>query len=87
MNADPVENKDHVVNDMFWKMNDLNTKMYEIKKEQEHQRDLEKTFRDQSEKVNAHAVWWTIVQVFVIGVTCVWQLNSLKGFFKAKKLI
>lgn len=44
-------------------------------------------FRDLSEKINSNAVWWTIVQIALLGVMCWWQLTHLRGFFTAKKLI
>lgn len=47
----------------------------------------EAEFRDQSESTNSRVVWWTIAQIVVLGVTCLWQMRHLKGFFEAKKLV
>jgi hypothetical protein len=50
-------------------------------------KEREVQFRDKSEEVNSHVVWWTIVQLIVLGITGVWQARHLKGFFEAKKLV
>jgi len=47
----------------------------------------EAEFRDQSESANARVVRWTILQLVVLGATCAWQLNHLKGFFQKQKLV
>lgn len=44
-------------------------------------------FRDQSELTNSRVVWWTILQILVLGVTCFWQMRHLKQFFVSKKLV
>jgi len=85
--VNPTENKDSKINDMYWKIHDLNNKVMEVKREQQYQKEREAEFRDQSELTNARTVWWTIVQIVVLVVTCVWQLSHLKNFFIAKKLV
>lgn len=46
----------------------------------------EAEFRDQSESVNARIVKWTLIQLFVLGGTCAWQLSHLRSFFIKQKL-
>jgi hypothetical protein len=46
----------------------------------------EAEFRDQSEHTNSRVVRWTIIQLVVLGVTCVWQLSHLRAFFIKQKL-
>ncbi len=46
----------------------------------------EAEFRDQSESVNARIVKWTLIQLFVLGATCAWQLSHLRSFFIKQKL-
>jgi len=46
----------------------------------------EAEFRDQSETTNSRVVRWTIIQLVVLGVTCVWQLSHLRAFFIKQKL-
>jgi len=58
-----------------------------IRRENEYQREREVQFRDLSELVNARIVHWTIVQICILAVTCVWQLRHLKSFFTSKKLV
>ena len=65
----------------------MSAKVKEIKREQDLVRERESQFRDLSETVNGKVVWWGIVQLVVLGLTCVWQLNSLKGFFVKQKIL
>ncbi|SGZ39146.1 related to Protein ERP6 [Hanseniaspora guilliermondii] len=69
------------------KVNILSFKVKEIKREQDLVRERESQFRDLSESVNAKVVWWGVIQLIVLGLTCVWQLNSLKGFFVKQKIL
>lgn len=46
----------------------------------------EAEFRDQSEHTNSRVVRWTLIQLVVLGVTCVWQLSHLRSFFIKQKL-
>jgi p24 family protein alpha len=58
-----------------------------IRREQQYQREREAEFRDTSESVNSRVIWWTIIQIIVLGVTGVWQMRHLKHFFQTKKLV
>ncbi|ORY03001.1 hypothetical protein K493DRAFT_328510 [Basidiobolus meristosporus CBS 931.73] len=69
------------------KIRELNGRVEEIHREQEYQKRREAEFRDQSESTNGRVVWWTIIQLVVLGVTCAWQMRHLKKFFEAKKLV
>ncbi len=53
-----------------------------IRDEQER----EAEFRDQSESTNARVVRWTLLQLLILGLTCVWQLSHLRAFFIKQKL-
>ncbi|KAI9227177.1 MAG: emp24/gp25L/p24 family/GOLD-domain-containing protein [Piptocephalis tieghemiana] len=85
--ADPTEKKDEKISEMFWSIREINNKLVDAAKEQEYQREREEAFRDESERVNSRAVWYTILQMVVLGCTCAWQLNHLRAFFIAKKLV
>lgn len=69
------------------KVNILNSKILEIRREQQLMREREASFRDISESVNSRAMWWTIIQVFVLGITCVWQMKHLSTFFVKQKVL
>ncbi|XP_042838393.1 transmembrane emp24 domain-containing protein 9-like isoform X2 [Panthera tigris] len=58
-----------------------------IQKEQEYQRWREERFRQTSESTNQRVLWWSILQTFILVATGVWQMQHLKSFFKAKKLV
>ena len=66
---------------------DLQHRLVDIKREQVFQREREVEFRNLSESTNARVVKWSIIQLFVLGVTCAWQLTHLRGFFQKQKLV
>ena len=65
----------------------LNALVVDIRRDQYTHRQRESTFRDKSEYVNSHVVWWMLVQMTVLGVTCLWQMKHLERFFRSKKLV
>ncbi|KAJ1982789.1 emp24p/erv25p- protein [Dimargaris xerosporica] len=65
----------------------LNKRTTRVQEELEAQRVREVEFRDLSEKVNSHVVWYVVLQLVVLGLTCVWQVRYLRTFFVKKKLI
>lgn len=65
----------------------LNLRIVDIKREQHLMREREELFRDQSEGTNLRVVFWSLLQVAVLGGTCWWQMQSLKGFFVKQKLL
>ena len=75
------------INSLAERVRKLNAKMVLIRREQSLMREREASFRDQSESTNARVVRWTFIQLFVLGVTCAWQLNHLRGFFMKQKLV
>ncbi|OBZ85716.1 putative membrane protein C16E9.09c [Choanephora cucurbitarum] len=87
---DPSDHHDHHaegVSDLVKRVHELNERVEDIQIEQNAQREREKEFRDQSELTNSRVVWWTISQIVILGVVCVWQMNYFKNFFMAKKLV
>ncbi|CAG8501967.1 692_t:CDS:2 [Cetraspora pellucida] len=81
------ENDKEHFSDLAQRVSELNSRIADIRREQSYQREREAEFRDQSEITNSRVVFWTIVQLAVLGVTCLWQMRHLKGFFEAKKLV
>ncbi|KAK9313480.1 emp24/gp25L/p24 family/GOLD-domain-containing protein [Lipomyces starkeyi] len=83
--------KDHTKSEQFTtlveKVQELNHRLADIKREQIFQREREAEFRDESEKTNARVVRWSIIQLIVIAATCAWQLSHLRGFFVKQKLV
>lgn len=65
----------------------LTHKLWQVRREQGLMREREAIFRDQSESTNARVVRWTFIQLFVLGVTCAWQLTHLRSFFMKQKLV
>jgi hypothetical protein len=69
------------------KVQDLNSRLQDVRREQIFQREREAEFRDQSESTNARVVRWSLIQLAVLGVTCAWQLTHLRAFFVKQKLV
>ncbi|KAL9939266.1 hypothetical protein V8E36_002079 [Tilletia maclaganii] len=80
-----VSDKEHV-NDLAARVRELNGRLRDIRREQQYQREREAEFRDLSELTNSRAMWWSLLQLIVLGITCAWQLTHLKTFFSNKKL-
>jgi len=74
------------VETLVQKVQDLNSRLQDIRREQVFQREREAEFRDQSEHTNSRVVRWTIIQLIILAVTCVWQLSHLRAFFIKQKL-
>ncbi|KAL8286380.1 hypothetical protein RQP46_004397 [Phenoliferia psychrophenolica] len=83
--VDEEGEREHV-KDLSAKVRELNNRLADIRREQQFQREREQEFRSLSEKTNARAVYWSILQIVTLLGTCVWQLRHLKGFFESKKL-
>ncbi|KAF9365452.1 emp24p/erv25p- protein [Mortierella sp. NVP85] len=75
------------LSDLEQRIRDLNFRVGDIRREQSYLRDHEREFRDKSEATNSHTVIWTLIQLAVLGITCVIQLRSLRKFFETKKLV
>ncbi|KAJ3324471.1 emp24p/erv25p- protein [Boothiomyces sp. JEL0866] len=67
--------KEGYVNELKWRTKDL------------LRRERESELREESEVLNSHAYRVTLVQIFVLVLTCAWQLTQLKKFFISKKLV
>ncbi|KAK3897024.1 emp24/gp25L/p24 family/GOLD-domain-containing protein [Staphylotrichum tortipilum] len=72
--------------DLATRVRDLNARLNDIRREQVFQREREAEFRDQSESTNGRVIRWILIQLTVLGVTCVWQLSHLRSFFIKQKL-
>ncbi|EEB09395.1 COPII vesicle coat component Erp5/Erp6 [Schizosaccharomyces japonicus yFS275] len=73
--------------DLTQRIEALNERLKEIRQEQVQQRAREAVFRNTSEKANSRAVKWTIIQIVVLVITCIWQLSHLQSFFVKEKLV
>lgn len=60
------------------KIRELNSKVADIQREQRYMREVEANFRDASERTNARAVWWSLLQIAVLIGAAVWQMRHLK---------
>jgi hypothetical protein len=74
------------VETLVQKVKDLNSRLLDVRREQVFQREREAEFRDQSEHTNSRVVRWTLIQLVVLAVTCIWQLSHLRAFFIKQKL-
>lgn len=72
--------------DMASRVKNLNSRLYDIRREQVFQREREAQFRDQSEITNSRVARWTVIQIVVLIGTCAWQLSHLRSFFIKQKL-
>ncbi|KAG6332516.1 hypothetical protein ID866_6566 [Astraeus odoratus] len=77
-----VERDRSHVSELAAKVRDLNQKLEDIRREQQYQRERESDFRDLSEATNSRAVWYSLLQIAVLVLTCTWQLKHLKRFFQ-----
>ncbi|XP_055969013.1 transmembrane emp24 domain-containing protein 9-like [Sorex fumeus] len=69
------------------RLRQLVEQMEQIRKEQEYQRWREERFRQTSESTNQRVLGWSVLQTLILVAIGVWQMQHLKGFFKAKKLV
>lgn len=74
------------VSELSTKLRDLNYKLEDVRREQQYQREREANFRDLSEVTNSRAVWYSIIQIAVLMLTCAWQLRHLRRFFEDRKM-
>ncbi|KAJ3533056.1 hypothetical protein NMY22_g7499 [Coprinellus aureogranulatus] len=81
-----VEKDRHHISDISSKIRDLNTRLEDIRREQQYQREREADYRDLSEATNARAVWYSLAQIVVLVATCAWQMRHLKRFFEDRKM-
>ncbi|CAG8467417.1 6047_t:CDS:2 [Ambispora leptoticha] len=81
------ENDKEHFSELAQRVRDLNNRVADIRREQSYQREREAEFRDQSELTNSRVVYWSFVQLLVLGITCLFQMRHLRSFFEAKKLV
>ncbi|KAK4056049.1 emp24p/erv25p- protein [Microbotryomycetes sp. JL221] len=67
--VDEEGEREHV-KDLAGKVKDLNSRLADIRREQQFQREREAEFRALSEKTNSRAVWWSIAQLLTLVVAC-----------------
>merc|ERR1712000_1000 len=72
--------------DIATRVKDLNARLKDVRRKQVFQREREAEFRDQSESTNSRVIRWILIQLVVMGITCVWQLSNLRSFFIKQKL-
>jgi hypothetical protein len=75
--SDVERDRTHV-SELAGKVRDLNQKLEDVRREQQYQRERESDFRDMSEATNSKAVWYSMMQIAVLVLTCTWQLKHLK---------
>lgn len=73
---DQEHDRQHV-GEVAQKLRDLNTKLEDIRREQQYQREREAMYRDASETTNSRAAWYTVMQLIVLFGTCAWQMRHL----------
>ncbi|KIK95675.1 hypothetical protein PAXRUDRAFT_826790 [Paxillus rubicundulus Ve08.2h10] len=81
--VDTERDRSHV-SELAGKVRDLNQKLEDVRREQQYQRERESDFRDMSEATNSRAVWYSLMQIVVLVLTCTWQLKHLKRFFQER---
>ncbi|KAI5283521.1 emp24p/erv25p- protein [Ascosphaera acerosa] len=82
-----IESEDRSkLQDMTQRVQNLHSRLQDIRREQVFQREREAMFRDQSEATNSRVVRWIIIQIVVLSATCAWQLSHLRSFFIKQKL-
>lgn len=77
------ENVDVLMN----RISQLFERLNSVRAQQDNIRQKESEFRDQSESANRKIVFWSIVQIIVLGTVCVFQLRYLKNFFIKQKVV
>ena len=75
------------INRLKTRIDQMGSKLSNIKAEQRVIMDREARFRDLSEKANNQISWWATVQVLFFCGTCYFQIRYLKNFFVKQKII
>ncbi|KZZ95800.1 endosomal cargo receptor (Erp5) [Ascosphaera apis ARSEF 7405] len=82
-----IESEDKTkLEEMTQRVQQLHSRLQDIRREQIFQREREAMFRDQSEATNSRVVRWIVIQIVVLSATCAWQLSHLRSFFIKQKL-
>jgi hypothetical protein len=75
------------LNDLAFMISKTVDQASDLQREQTLQRDREQHFRSKSDRVNGNVLRWAILQVIILGVASVYQVYSLRRFFRSKKLV
>jgi hypothetical protein len=59
----------------------------EVRAEQKYLREREGAWRLLSETVHSGVIWWSVMQMIILIASGLFQMRSLKNFFKTKKLV
>ncbi|CAH6723234.1 protein Erp6p [[Candida] jaroonii] len=68
------------------RINQLNNKLIDIKREQKFIREKEEGFRDLSESTNEKVIKWSLIQLVVLLMTCTYHLITIQRFFVKEKI-
>ncbi|XP_075243194.1 transmembrane emp24 domain-containing protein eca-like [Convolutriloba macropyga] len=85
-NYQEIASKDKL-SELQLRLRQLNDQVQQIQKEQNYQRQREKRFRDTSESTSQRVVVWAMFQLVILVGLGFWQVQHLKKFFIAKKLV
>ncbi|KAG2205702.1 hypothetical protein INT47_008059 [Mucor saturninus] len=90
-NAHVMENTDakgDTVEDPLKKeIEELAESILAVKAEQEYIVSREKKHRDTAESTNSRVKWWSVSQLILLVVVCLWQVHYLKHFFEGKSTV
>eukprot|EP00761_Pharyngomonas_kirbyi_P005165 gb/GECH01005170.1/.p1 GENE.gb/GECH01005170.1/~~gb/GECH01005170.1/.p1 ORF type:complete len:228 (+),score=47.46 gb/GECH01005170.1/:1-684(+) len=81
-----LTSKDTIV-DLKYALRRLNRKVNTIKNEQSYFKRREKRFRQTTDSTNGRVLFWSVIQTVIVVGAAVVQLELLKRFFKAKKVV
>lgn len=59
----------------------------DLQREQSLQREREQHFRAKSDRVNSKVFWYAVLQILILAGAAVYQVYTLRRFFKSKKLV
>lgn len=85
--GDIVDSKhSHKVKTLAERVNRINDKLSDVKREQEFIREKEELFRDQSERTCENVVRWLVIQAGAFIITCLYQIISLRKYTVKEKV-
>ncbi|KAL1925417.1 uncharacterized protein VTP21DRAFT_300 [Calcarisporiella thermophila] len=76
-----------LLNQIATRVQELNQRISHIRREQSYLREREALFRDRSETTNSKVVWWSVLQVAALVITCLAQLKAFYSLFAKKKVV
>ncbi|PJF18376.1 hypothetical protein PSACC_01791 [Paramicrosporidium saccamoebae] len=75
------------LNDLAFMISKTVDQTSDLQREQTLQRDREQHFRSKSDRVNGNVLKWAVLQIVILGIASVYQVYSLRRFFRSKKLV